>query len=135
MEINIRHCVNGQPLKGLSIYGDTRAPTVSPDTVRFHIAYSTSLGFRHKTYDCTNAFQCTFKDDALKWIYCYPPPFYLRWHNSRYSHDQINSSEGPFVLQAAQLIQGSPHAANRWQQNLHTQIQSFGFKRNNIDHS
>ena len=116
-------------------YGDTRAPTVSPDTVRFQIAYGTSLGFVHKTYDCTNTFQCSFEDDPSKRIYCYPPPFNLKWYNSRNPHDQINPSDCPFVLQAAQLIQGSPHAANRWQQNLHSQIQSFGFQRNNIDHS
>lgn len=134
-KLNIRHCGNGKPLKGMSLYGDTRAPTVSPDTVRFQLAYGTSLGFIHKTYDCTNAFQCTFEDDPSKRIYCYPPPFYLKWYNSRYSHDQVDSSNGPFVLQAAQLIQGSPHAANRWQQNLHLQITSFGFIRNNIDHS
>ena len=134
-KLNIRHCVNGKPLKGITTYGDTRASTVSPDTVRFHLAYSTSLGFQHRTYDCTNAFQCTFEDDATKRIYCYPPPFYLKWYQSRYPHDPIDTTDGPFVLQAAQLIQGSPHAANRWQQNLHLQITSLGYIRNNIDHS
>ena len=121
-------------MKGISTHGETRAPTISPDTVRFHLAYSTSLGFKHKSFDCTNAFQCTFKEDATKQIYCYPPPYYLKWYNSRYCHDQIDLSEGPFVLHAAQLIQGYPHAANRWQQNLHTQIIWLGYVRNNIDH-
>ena len=67
-KLNIRHCVNGRPMKGLSEYGATRASTVHPDTVRFQLAYATSLGFTHRTYDCTNAFQCTFEDDPTKRI-------------------------------------------------------------------
>ncbi len=122
-------------MKGLSEYGATRASTVHPDTVRFQLAYSTSLGFIHRTYDCTNAFQCKFEDDPTKRIYCYPQPFYLTWYNSRYPHDPIDTNDGPFVLQAAQLIQGSPHAANRWQENLHAQLTTLGYVRNNIDHS
>ena len=31
-------------------------------------------------------------------------------------------------------MQGSPHAGNRWQANLHNQIISIGFVQNNIDH-
>ena len=122
-------------MKGLTEYGATRASTVHPDTVRFQLCYSTSLGFTHRTYDCTNAFQCTFEDDPRKRIYCYPPPFYLAWYNSRYPHDTIDINNGPYVLQAAQLIQGSPHAANRWQENLHAQLSTLGYIRNNIDHS
>ena len=38
-------------------------------------------------------------------------------------------------MQAAQLIQGSPQAANRWQENLSIKITSMGFVRNNVDHS
>ena len=38
-------------------------------------------------------------------------------------------------MQAAQLIQGSPHAANRWQENLSMQLKQMGFIRNNVDHS
>ena len=38
-------------------------------------------------------------------------------------------------MQAAQLIQGSPHAANRWQENLSLQLKNMGFIRNNVDHS
>ena len=134
-KLNIRHCVNGKPLKGKLEYGATRASTVHPDTVRFQIAFTTSLGFTHRPFDCTNAFQCTFEDDPNKRIYCYLPPFYIHWYNSRYPHDYIDPSKGPYILQAAQLIQGSPHAANRWQTNLHQQITTIGFIRNNIDHS
>ena len=133
-KLNIRHCVNGRPMKGLIEYGQTRASTVHPDTVRFQIAYSTSKGFKHRTFDCTNAFQCTFEDDPQKCINCYLPPFYQYWYNSRYPHDNIDPTDGPYVLQAAQLIQGSPHAANRWQENLHAQL-TIGYIRNNIDHS
>ncbi len=85
----------------MTTYGETRASTISPDTVRFQIAYGTSIGFKHRTFDCTNAFQCTFEYDASKRIYCYPPPYYLQWYNTRYPHDQIDTSNGPFVLQAA----------------------------------
>ena len=134
-KLNIRHCVNGKPMKGMIEYGATRASTVHPDTVRFQLAYATSQGFTHRPYDCTNAFQCTFEDDPNKRIYCYPPPFYISWYNSRYSHDYIDPKNGPYIIQAAQLIQGSPHAANRWQENLHSQLSSFGLIRNNIDHS
>ena len=134
-KLTIRHCVNGKPMKGMTEYGATRATTVNPDTVRFQIAYCTSLGFTHRPFDCTNAFQCTFENDPNKRIYCYLPPFYIHWHNSRYPHDYIDPKDGPYIIQAAQLIQGSPHAANRWQENLHTQITSLGFIRNNIDHS
>ena len=59
----------------------------------------------------------------------------MKWYNSRYPHDPIDINGGPFVLQAAQLIQGSPHAANRWQENLHAQLTTLGYVRNNIDHS
>ena len=134
-KLNVRHCVNGKPMKGLSSYGATHASTVSPDTVRYQLALGTSMGFRHRTYDCTNAFQCTFEDDPSKRVYCYLPPFYIKWYNTRYPHDKIDPTLGPFVLQAAQLIQGSPHAANRWQENLAMQLTSMGFIRNNVDHS
>ena len=122
-------------MKGLTAYGATRASTVSPETVRFQLAYGTSIGFRHRTFDCTNAFQCTFEDDPSKRIYCYLPPFYLQWYNHCYSHDQINPNDGPFIMQAAQLIQGSPHAAHRWQENLSMQLKKMGYIRNNVDHS
>ncbi len=134
-KLNVRHCVNGRPMKGITEYSATRASTVHPVTVKFQLAYSTSLGFTHRTFDCTNAFQFTFEDNPTKRIYCYPPPFYLTWYNSRYPHDQINVNDKPFVLQAAQLIQGSPHTANRWQENLHTQLTTLGYVRNNVDRS
>ena len=134
-KLNIRHYVNGKPMKGLTSYGETRASTVSPDTVRFQLSYGASLGFTHRTFDCTNAFQCTFENDPSKRVYCYLPPFYIQWYNSRYPHDKIDPDEGPYVMQAAQLIQGSPHAANRWQENLSLQLKNMGFIRNNIDHS
>ena len=134
-KLNVRHCVNGKPMNGLTSYGATRASTVSPDTVRFQIAFGTSLGFKHRTFDCTNAFQCTFEDDPSKRIYCYLPPFYLQWYNLRYSNDPIDPNNGPYVMQAAQLIQGSPHAANRWQGNLSMQLKQMGFIRNNVNHS
>ena len=134
-KLNIRHCVNGRPMKGILEYGATRASTVHPDTVQFQLAYCTSQGFTHRPYNCTNAFQCTFEDDPNKRIYCYLPPFYIHWYNSRYPHDFIDPKNGPYIVQAAQLIQGSPHAANRWQANLHTQITALGFIRNNIDHA
>ena len=54
--------------------------------------------------------------------------------NSRYPHDKIDPEDGPYVMQAAQLIQGSPHAANRWQENLSLQLKNMGFIRNNVDH-
>ena len=85
-------------MKGLSEYGATRASTVHPYTIRFQLAYSTSLGFTHCTYGCTNAFQCTFEDDPTKRIYCYPPPFYLTWYNLRYPHDPIDVNDGPFLM-------------------------------------
>ena len=122
-------------MKGLTSYGATRASTVSPDTFRFQLAFGTSLGFKHRTFDCTNAFQCTFEDDPSKRIYCYLPPFYLQWYNLRYSNDPIDPNNGPYVMQAAQLIQGSPHAANRWQGNLSMQLKQMGFIRNNVNHS
>ena len=122
-------------MNGMLEYGATLASTVHPDTVRFQLAYCTSQGFIHIPYDCTNVFQCTFKDDPNKRIYCYLPPFYIHWYNSRYPHDFINPKNGPYVVQATQLIQGSPHAANRWQANLHNQIKALGFIRNNIDHA
>ncbi len=134
-KLNVRHCVNGRPMKGMTTYGATHASTVSPDTVRFQLSFGTSLGFKHKTFDCTNAFQCTFEEDPSKQIYCHLPPFYTQWYNSRYPHDKIDPSNGPYIMQAAQLIQGSPHAANRWQENLSLQITSMGFVRNNVDHS
>ncbi len=134
-KLNVRHCVNGRPMKGMTSYGATHASTVSPDTVRFQLAFGTSLGFTHKTFDCMNAFQCTFEDDLSKRIYCHLPPFHIQWYNSRYPHDKIDPSSGPYIMQAAQLIQGSPHAANRWQENLLLQITSMGFVRNNVDHS
>ena len=134
-KLNIRHCVNGKPMKGLLEYGETRASTVHPDTVSFQLAYSTSKGFIHRTFDCTNAFQCTFEDNPQKCMYCYLPPFYQYRYNSRYPHDKNDPSNGPFILQAAQLIQGSPRAANRGQENLHAQLTNIGYIRNNIDHS
>ena len=134
-KLNIRHCVNGKPMKGMITYGETRASTVHPDTVRFQLAFCTSHNFTHRPFDCTNAFQCTFEDDPNKRIYCYLPPFYIHWYNSRYPNDYIDPAKGPYIIQAAQLIQGSPHAANRWQANLHAQITALGYVRNNIDHS
>ncbi len=122
-------------MKGLLEYGETRASTVHPDTVSFQLAYSTSKGFIHRTFDCTNAFQCTFEDNPQKCMYCYLPPFYQYRYNSRYPHDKNDPSNGPFILQAAQLIQGSPRAANRGQENLHAQLTNIGYIRNNIDHS
>ena len=122
-------------MRGMKEYGATRASTVQPDTVRFQLAYTTANSFKHRTYDCTNAFQCTFEDDPAKRIYCYLPPYYISWYNSRYSHDPIDRTKGPYILQAAQLIQGSPHAANRWQENLHLQLTNMHYVRNNIDHS
>ena len=62
-KINTRHSVNGKPMKGIESYGATRVSTVHPDTVRFQVAYSTSHGFSHHTFNFTNAFQCTFEDD------------------------------------------------------------------------
>ncbi len=74
-KLNVRHCVNGRIMKGLTSYGATRASTVHSDTVGFQITFGISLGSTHHTYNCTNAFQCTFKDDPSKQIYCYLPPF------------------------------------------------------------
>ena len=46
-KLNVRHFVNGKPMKGITSYGETRTSTVGPDTVRFQIAYVTSTGFIH----------------------------------------------------------------------------------------
>ena len=114
-------------MKGVkSYYGNTQAYVVNPDTVRFQLAYFISNGFKHKTYDCTNAFKCTFEDDPAKRIYCYLPPFYIHWYNLRHPHNFINPNDGPYIIQSAQLIQGSPHATNRWQKNLAMQIEAMG---------
>ena len=32
-------------------------------------------------------------------------PLYIQWYNSRYPHDKIDPEDGPYVMQAAQLIQ------------------------------
>ena len=85
-------------MKRITSYGEIRASTVAPDTVRFQIAYGTSIGFKHRTFDCTNVFQYTFEDDASEWVYCYLPPFYIQWYNSRYPHDKIDPSDGPHVM-------------------------------------
>ncbi len=100
-------------LKGLASYGATRAPVVHPDTVQFQLSYSTSIGFKHRTFDCTNTFQCTFEVNPSNQVYCYLHSFYIQWYNSRYPHNVVDPNKGPYVMQAAQLIQGSPHAANR----------------------
>ena len=118
----MHHCVNGKPMKGLTSYGATHTSTLSPDTVRYQLAFGTSMGFKHNTYNCTNAFQFTFEDDPSKRVYYYLPPFYIQWCDICYSHDKIDPTNGPFVMKAAQLIQGSPHAANCWQENLSMQI-------------
>ena len=91
--------------------------------------------FSSVIFDCTNAFQCMFEDNLSKRVYCYLPPYYISWYNSRYPHDPIDQRDRPFVTQAAQLIQGSPHAANCWQENLHLQLTNTQYIRNNIDHS
>ena len=36
-------------------------------------------------------------------------------------------------MQAAQNIQGTPHAGNRWKKNLDSQLQKHGYTNNNVD--
>ena len=131
--LGIRHCVNGNPIKGNMKYGPTYAPTISPETLRFQIAYSAAFKFQLQTGDCSNAFQCTHEPDATKRVWCYLPPYYLQWWNLRYPHDKINPTDGPFAMQAAQNIQGTPHAGNRWKKNLDSQLTKHGYKCNNVD--
>ena len=131
--LGLRHCVNGKQIKGNDKYGPTFAPTISPETLRFQLAYSAAYKFKLQTGDCSNAFQCTYEPDANKRIWCYLPPFYLQWWNSRYPHDNIDPSNGPFAMQAAQNIQGTPHAGNRWKENLDAHLTNHGFVCNNVD--
>ena len=44
--LGIRHCVNGKTIKGNEQYGPTFAPTISPDTLRFQLAYAAAFGFK-----------------------------------------------------------------------------------------
>ena len=131
--LGIRHCVNGNPIKGDIKYGPTYAPTISPETLRFQIAYSAEYKFHLQTGDCSNAFQCTHEPDATKRIWCYLPPYYIQWWNLRYPHDKINPTDGLLAMQAAQNIQGTPHAGNRWKQNLDAQLTKHGFICDNVD--
>ncbi len=45
----------------------------------------------------------------------------------------IDPTDGPFAMQAAQNIQGTPHAGNRWKQNLDSQLTKHGYICNNVD--
>ena len=38
--LGLRHCVNGKTIKGDNKYGPTYAPTISPETLRFQLAYT-----------------------------------------------------------------------------------------------
>ena len=131
--LGLRHCVNGNSIKGDEKYGPTFAPTIAPETLRFQLAYSAVFHFNLQTGDCSNAFQCTYEPDPSKRIWCYLPPFYIQWWNSRYPHDKIDPHDAPFAMQAAQNIQGTPHAGNRWKQNLDALLTKHGYTCNNID--
>ena len=131
--LGLRHCVNGNKIKGNEKYGPTFAPTIAPETLRFQLAYSAAFGFKLQTGDCSNAFQCTYEPDAQKRIWCYLPPFYIQWWNLRYPMDQIDPNQGPYAMQAAQNIQGTPHAGNRWKTNLDSQLSKNGYINNNVD--
>ena len=111
--LGLRHCVNGNKIKGIEKYGPTFAPTIPPETLRFQLAYSSAFEFKLQTGDCSNVFQCTYEPDPHKRIWCYLPPFYLQWWNLRYPNDTIDPTQGPYTMQAAQNIQGIPHAGNR----------------------
>ncbi len=132
-QLGLRHCVNGKQIKGDDKYGPTFAPTISPDTLRFQLAYSAAFNFNLQTGDCSNAFQCTYEPDPTKRIWCYLPPYYIPWWNSRYPHDKIDPKNGPYAMQAAQNIQGTPHAGNRWKKNLDAQLTKHGYICSNID--
>ena len=131
--LGLRHCVNGKTIKGNDQYGQTYAPTIAPDTLRFQLAYSAAFQFHLQIGDCSNAFQCTHEPDPLRRIWCYLPPYYLQWWNLRYPHDSIDPQAGPFAMQAAQNIQGTPHAGNRWKKNLDGQLSKLGYVCNNVD--
>ena len=132
-KLGLRHCVNGKPLKGNEQYDPTFAPTVSPLFFRFQLCYSAAHGFLDKSGDCSNAFQCTHEPDIQKRFFCYLPPFYFIWWNHRYPNDPLDPTDGPFVLQSCQNIQGTPHAANRWKKNLDQQLTKIGYINNNVD--
>ena len=119
--------MNGKPIRDVEQYGPNYAPTASPTSLRFQLAYSAVLNFFLIKYDCSNAFQSTYKPDPDKRIYCYLPPLYLRWYNYRYPCDRIDPTEGPYVVQSGQVIQGTPHAANCWYKNLHTRLTKNGY--------
>ena len=109
------------------------APVASADSLRFQLGYSAALNFIVRSYDCTNAFQCTYEPDARKRVYCRLPPLYLQWYNYRYSWDSLESTDGPFVLQAGQVIQGTPHAGYSWYINIHKRLCLHEYKRNSTD--
>ena len=131
--LNIRHCMNGKSIRGVEQYGPSYTPAVSADSLRFQLGYSAALNFIVRSYDCTNAFQCTYEPDARKRVYCRLPPLYLQWYNYRYSWDSLESTDGPFVLQAGQVIQGTPHAGYSWYINIHKRLCLHGYKRNSTD--
>ena len=132
-KVGLRHCVNGKPLKGNAQYDPTFAPTVSSLFFRFQLCYSAAHQFRDKPGDCSNAFQCTCEPDISKRIFYCLPPYYLIWWNSRYPTTPLDPSDGPFVLQSSQNIQGTPHAANRWKQNLDQHLTKIEYINNNVD--
>ena len=131
--MSLRHCVNGKQIKGDDKYGPTYALTISPETLRFQIAYYAAYGLKLQTGYCSNTFQCTYEPDPTKWILCYLPPYYLQWWNIRYPNDAIDPDKGPFAMQAAQKIQGKPHAGNRWKENLDKHLTKHGYNCNNVD--
>ena len=132
-QLGIRHCVNGKTIKNNEKYGPTFAPTISPESLIFQLAYSAAFDFQLQTGDCFNAIQCTYKPDPTKRIWCYLPPYYIQWWNSTYKHDPIDPTNGPFAMQAAQNIQGTPHAGNRWKRNLDAHLTKHGYTCNNVD--
>ena len=91
-KLDLRHYLNGKPLKG-------------------------------------SDFQTRF----FKKIFCYFPPYCITWWNSQFPMTPINPSYGLFVLQSSQNIQGTPHAANCWQKNLHQHLVKIRYINNDVD--
>ena len=103
--------------------------------MRFQLGYSAANNFYVRNYDMSNAFQCTYEPDPTKRVYCYLPPLYIHWYNYRYPWDKIDPTKGPYVLQAGQVIQGTPHAGRSWYKNIDTRLKNHEYKQNSTDNA
>ena len=113
-KFGLRHCIKGKSLKGNEQYDPTFVPTVSSLFFHFQVCYSAANNFCDISGDFSNVFQYTYEPDISTRFFCYFPPFYLIWWNSRFPTTPIHQSGGMFGLKSYQNIQGTPHAANCW---------------------